>query len=424
MPTKSKTPLLMFNISEDGENIRIPFRFGCCLFGTLFNRDRPHMQIVKDMTPKFEVSLRENQIPILEEAYRNLQEFSTTTLGVPPGTGKTIMSIFLAYLTGFCTLILCNRETIMKQWIETINKCIPAYAPLVWMVGVNKPPENGIPPFIICMDKRYHKIPESYINAVGTLVVDEAHMFCTDSQVPCLLLSQPRYIILCSATLQRDDGMHKMVQSMVGEHGIFTVSKVPYTIVKVRTRVQVQTESGKFGINYGKMCNSLAADEYRNNIIVDIVKTNPHRKFIILTNLANHVELLNLLLGQAGIESSTMYRNQRNYSDRNVLIGTMPKLGTGFDEANACEDFQGMKSDVLILAASVKKWQQYEQFRGRVMRASNPIVIWLYDDMRTTQAHFRGLKGWFEETKGQIETVNWMPGGVCLPENPDNQRTK
>lgn len=334
-------------------------------------------------------------------------------------THNTMLSIFLAYLAGYCTLILCNRDTIMRQWLATIYKCIPAYTSYVWMVGESAPPNDGsIPAFIICMDERFSKIPEYIRNAVGTLVVDEAHMFCTPSQVPCLLDTQPRYVILCSATLERDDGMQQMVQAVAGPHGVFKVSEVPYFILKIKTHIQVDTTRNRFGVNYDSLCKGLAASDTRNNIVIDIVKSNPHRKFILLSKLADHVELLQLLMEKAGVRASTLYRSQKKYSDALALIGTMPKMGTGFDEENACEDFQGKKSDVLILLHSVKKWQQYEQFRGRVMRANNPIVIWMYDAMETTRRHFRELQDWFTQTNGNVVDVDYSPGTIILPENP------
>jgi len=321
-------------------------------------------------------------------------------------------------------MVYCTRDTIARQWYKTFSKCMPSYEQYIWIVGECPPPEDGsIPAFIICMDERVDKIPDHILKSIGMLIIDEAHMFCTPSRVKCLLKCQPLYVILESATLERDDGMHAMVQSMAGFHGVFMISKDPYLFYSIETNAQVQLVKNKFGNDFGKLCESLSMSEQRNNKIVSIVAQNPHRKFIILSKLADHVELLEKFFQINGIKAGTLYRSKSTYSDSPVLIGTMPKMGTGFDEANACEDFQGKTSDVLILAHSVKKWQQYEQFRGRVMRCKAPIVIWLNDPNSTTRKHLEELRPWILKTNGTIIPIHHN-GIIQLPSMDDDCLSK
>ena len=331
-------------------------------------------------------------------------------------THNTICGALLSYLGGYVTLVYCNRDTIMRQWYKTFAKCFPGYESWIWMVGVtDPPPAPAVPPFIICMDERSDRIPEHIRNAVGMLIIDEAHMFCTPTQVSCLLKVQPRFVVIETATLERDDGMHTMMQAIGGFHGVFRISSSPYTFVRMTTHVSVELVKNRFGTNYDMLCKSLAAHEYRNMIIVDIIRSNPLHKFIVLTRLKEHVELLERVCAANGITAAMLYGTKSRYEDSPVLIGTMPKMGTGFDEENACDNFQGRKSNVLILAHSVKKWQQYEQFRGRVMRCKAPIVIWLQDENSTTKKHFDGLKAWITETNGTIINSRYIPGSLALP---------
>lgn len=332
-------------------------------------------------------------------------------------THNTIMGALLAHRFGFITMVYCNRQQIAKQWFKTFAKCHVGYESWIWYVGETPPPKEGsIPPFIICMDKRYKSVPEYIIKSVGTLIIDEAHLFCTPSQVEYLLKCSPRYIIAETATLVRDDGMHSMIQSIVGTHGIFMVSEEPYDFYSIKTGIEVDLVKNSFGTNYDLLCKSLAANEERNNMIVNIVKNNLHRKFIILTRLTDHVEILERIFIATGISAGTLYGSKNTYSDSPVLIGTMPKMGTGFDEENACDNFRGKKSSVLILAMSVKKWQQYEQFRGRAMRSKYPIVIWLNDSNNTTKRHLGELKEWIVKTKGNIISQKYIADQFILPE--------
>jgi hypothetical protein len=362
------------------------------------------------------------------------QPFSITRCGVGPyngftlnGNGRfllsdytvshnTIMGTMLSYLTEYVTLVLCHRETIMKQWNKTFSKCFPGYESWVWMVGVNKaPPEgSGVPAFIICMDERISQIPKHILSAVGTLIIDEAHLFCTPTRVKCLLSCNPRYVIAETATLPRDDKMHSMIQSIVGVHGVFMKSETPYDFLVVNTSVKVPLEKTRFGTNYGAMCKSLSLHEFRNSIVLDIVITNSHKKYIILVKLSNHVKILHEMFKAYGISTGTLFGKKSVYNDSTVLIGTMSKMGVGFDEENACEDFGGKKSDVVILMNSVTMWQAFEQFRGRVMRADNSTVVWLNDDNSTTKRHLSNIKDWVIKTKGNIIKTKYIKGGIII----------
>lgn len=330
-------------------------------------------------------------------------------------THNTIMGAWLAYMLGYLTLVYMTREKIRDAWLVTFLKCNKGFEGRIWVVGEKEPALTGVPAIIICMDKRTDMIPDNLMNLVGTLIIDEAHMFCTPTQVKALLRPQARYIIAETATLERDDDMHLMIQSMVGVHGIFMVSTEPYLVLQLETEILVPEEKNSFGLNYDLLLKALCANSERNQMAINIVKTNPSHKFIILTRLADHVKLLELLFKISGVRVGTLYRNQRDYSDSQVLIGTMPKIGVGFDEENACKDFAGTKSDVLILMCSVKKWQQYEQYRGRVMRSDSPTVIWFNDKNKTVRKHLKGLEEWIKKTNGTLCPFKYVENTVILP---------
>lgn len=339
-------------------------------------------------------------------------------------THNTIMGAALSYLAEYNTLVLCNRASIAEQWRKTFLKCYPGHDSWIWVVGKDPMPTTYIPPFIICMDQRYTKIPKQYAKAVGTLIIDEAHLFCTPTRVKCLLYVQPRVVIVETATLKRNDGMHVMIQSMVGTHGVFTVSNAPYVVKRVLTQIPIEITKNKFGNDYTAMCKEISINTERNELICDIVATNLHRKYIILTRRADHVVTLQNMFESMGIPSGTLYGSKNKYKDSTVLIGTMPKIGTGFDEENACADFKGNKSNVLILANSVKQYQSFEQYRGRVMRCKSPIVIWIQDPISTINNHFLGLRSWIDETNGTIEKLRYKKGEFRLPledMNPEKQ---
>lgn len=398
--------------------IRIPFRFGCSLFKTMVNHDKSYPRVAEAPLdrPNFCAMLKDYQVEPALEAYQQLQIWGSTTLKLPPGFGKTMIGAWLWTFTATVVVVLVVQQPLLRQWKKTFLTAVPGLAQSIWVVGEDPPPSPGvIPAIIICMNQRTHQIPADVKHAVGCLIIDEAHCFCTPDRVEALLAFTPKYVIAETATLERDDGMEKMIHSICGEHSVSRVATKPYTVIRLDTSITVEENRNKYGVNFNDLCNKLCALPERNMIILDIIKSNPHRKFMILTRLADHVALLQMLITSNGISCATLYRNQKTYSDSSVLIGTIPKIGTGFDEANACEDFGGVQSDTLILAGSIKKNTVFEQVRGRVMRSSNPVVIYLVDRNQVCKRHFRDTTGWIEYTQGVVSRLRYYPGMIHLP---------
>lgn len=422
--SKPKSPVTMFIVNTEDETIALPYRFACLLFGKKMNMDLDHKKL-ENMN--FLMNLREEQVPVAEEALQQLDDKNTTTLGVRPGFGKTLLGALIIYLKALAGIIFITREMIGDGWLVTFKICLPMLK--IWYVGKKTElfKENEIPlempDVIICMNERYKKIPKNFLKKIGICIVDEAHMFCTRENVECLLCTQPQYVVLESGTLERsDDKMERMVQKIAGEHGIFIIPDIPFVCYKVNTNVLGDEQKGSQGLDAQKLYKSLAENETRNSIIMNIVKNNPHRKFMLLTRTKGHVEELARLCFEYEIDHDTMYGNKRSYNDSKCLIGTIPKMGTGMDEARACKDFGGHESDTLIFCLSVKKYSTFVQVLGRVMRCirrgATPACIWLQDKNAMVKGHFKGLKDDIEKINGTIISMDYECDGVILyPEN-------
>lgn len=407
--------------------IRVPYRYA----QERFKRNNDHLDHreipgIPDLV-KYKATLRDtptqgndkSQVEIAIDCLKQLDSTGGTIIGLPPGSGKTYIGSWLAYHLGLMTIALAPRSTLIASWYTTFSTAMPDAK--IWVVGENDSDFNynprdldsqydmGIPDIIICLDPRVEKIPEFIREMIGTMIIDEAHMLATPSRVKALLSIFPRYVILETATLIRDDGLHEICHLIAGSDGIFEVAKVPYTVYDVQLPfIQVKEIQGAMGVSYPALCSALAEHELYNAVIVGIIKNNLDRKFIVLTRLIEHGKLLKKLLIEEGIECDTFMGNQKSYKDSHVLIGTFSKIGVGFDEATACKDFKGRKSDSIIMAHSVKKPSNFEQFRGRVMRVADPIVYWLTPNHRMIKSHLRDLRAHIASTSGVIEVVDGM----------------
>ena len=189
-PDENK-PIIFYRNEQD--KIYLPYLFASSLFQIIPNIDHQFMSTNLIFTG----SLRPTQIEVELEAWTQLQHFGTTTLGLYPGFGKTILGAKLASRTQLLTVILVHREILTTQWKKTFDDFTNA-KDHIWIVGEKNPPLTCT--IIICMDTRCDQIPIEIRDKIGLLIIDEAHAFCTPNHVKCLLTFQPKYIVIESAT--------------------------------------------------------------------------------------------------------------------------------------------------------------------------------------------------------------------------------
>jgi hypothetical protein len=159
-------------------------------------------------------------------------------------------------------------------------------------------------------------------------------------------------------------------------------------------------------LDWNSVMESLCTNEHRNKLIIDLVKANQNNKILLLTRRVEHAKRMVSMLTEEGIKSTIMAGSVKNALESRVIVGTVPKIGTGWDESNYFKEYSGEKVNLLILTLSIKELQTFEQVRGRVMRSDTPSVIYFVDNHPTIKKHFNGLKGWINETGGQIEEVH------------------
>lgn len=389
-------PVLFYNV--DGDIVHLPYLFAAALFNTTPNIDTPFPVTQLEFTG----TLRENQISVELEAWEQLQRLGTSTLGLYPGFGKTILGARLASRAKLMTVVLVHREILTTQWKKSFEDFTNGK---IWVVGEKYPPE--ICDVIICMNTRWHLIPQEMRDAVGFLIIDEAHAFCTPTNVGCLLSFHPKYILVESASLLRDDGMHSMIYAMCGDHGVFRESNNPFNVMKILTNTKPLRKKNRMGgVDWASLVQDTLMDQRRNQIILGLVTANINRKILILTSLREHAILIYNNLEQMGIPSDYLCGTKRGYVDSTVLVGTVSKIGTGFDPATSCPTYAGKPFDLLILACSMKKYSMLVQNIGRVFRAEFPTVMHLVDNDDIYKNHWYKARKWYMRHGGLISEHN------------------
>jgi len=403
---KGKT-VMMYCYDTTTDIIKLPYKFSEKLLGKNLNI---HKSLYNNVF-NFNASLFDNQIDLYNDAWNYLIKNNTLNFCPFTGSGKTAMAIKMtADLSKFqnvgVNLVIMTITSLLPQWADSIKQFTDAI-PYIVDSAKFQPPTNCN--YLITTPGMIVHIPQIWRYQIGVLIIDEAHTMCSLSRVNALLYTQPKYVIACTATFERDDEMHAIIESITGTDKTELLSKNPFKVFKINTGCDMPIPENKFGENdWTQLVNMLANDEYRNNLILEFVKINHDKhKMIIFTLRQEHAKFLNSKTLEMGIKSDFMVGNKKNYNDSNVLYGSIQKLGTGFDEKMKCLDFNGIRIDYLLLCFSIKSLPTLKQVSGRVTsRAKYPNIGYLVDDNHISEGHFKKGAKWFTSANGTIEEIN------------------
>lgn len=354
----------------------------------------------------FHGEFRDYQEEVIEELLEFLDEFRSVTLGLPPGWGKTMAAIYLAWRLGLRVLIVVPLITVLSGWGETCSKFMKGFK--VWISGVGKCPDDV--DIILSMDGQVSKIPQEIKSTIGTVIFDEMHMLCSETRIPMFLSLFPKYVICISATLEKANGFHQMSYNMAGDHGVFKVSKDPYNVYVIETNIKGEEERRDGNIVRSALCRSLMKNEFRQDILLNILMLNSQEhKIISLRSVKEQIPEFCEKVENCGISCTSLYGTIKKCKNAQVTIGTSQKMGTGYDEATSCIDFwkNPIKSDVMIFETPTDNKYIFEQNRGRVMRSPNPAIILIIDANKNCKNKIAGLRPWIKETNGTIHYVKY-----------------
>ena len=310
--------------------------------------------------------------------------------------------------------ILVHRETIADAWEATFHEWTNIPREKIIMVSdkMNKIPKKGpinerVAPIekgriFICMYKRVMKIPEKIRKKIGFLIIDEAHTFCTADKVESLLSVRPNKILIETATPERPNGMEVCMHTIGGTHCIEVTNEKPFKFYFIQTRIDFELDKNKV---WTDLLQQQMESEERNDIIFRILKRHSHIKQMIIASRKNHCKMIKEEIEKEGHECAELYGTIKKCDNKQFLVGTSSKMGTGFDEKNACKNFKGSASQLVWLLHSFAEKEPWIQTVGRGMRHSKPKFIMLVDNTSITKRHIRECKKWVKKYNGEVVDV-------------------
>jgi superfamily II DNA or RNA helicase len=382
-------PIKLFRVED--EYLYIPFRY----YFDNFNKFPNVNNEIYETDIKFKGLLLERQVSVSNEALDMLEKNHSIILHLRPGFGKTALGIYLGCHLKRILLVLFDRVPLGVQWKRSFEKFSDAS---VWLIDDKEVPKEFN--VILCSSRKFKKIPLEYREMIGCVIFDECHKFCTQGNKELLLTFTPQYVIALSATVERNNGMEKVMYAICGPERIIRRNEVKHTIYRVDTEFSptINPENPWSGI-----IKQQVESQERNNVVYSLVDKLLNDKICILTSEVLHSEIIFNELKEKGHDVSIMSGKRKTYSDSRILVGTVSKIGTGFDEETCCPDFKGVRIKILILVSSNKSEGIIEQILGRSFRAEDPSIYSLVDDNRICKNHWRELTKWSKSNCGTIK---------------------
>lgn len=336
---------------------------------------------------------------------------SGAILEVPCGRGKTVMALKIISILGKKTLILVHKEFLMNQWIERIEEFLPNSR-----VGKIQGPVFDIEnkDIVIGMiQTMYNKeFPADTFSSFGLTIIDEVHRIGSEEFSKTLFKIITPYMLGISATVERKDGLTKILYMFIGDK-IYTETRKDEDLVQVRG-IKYVTQDPIFNEmeydyrgnpKYSTMITKLSTygprSDFIVNVISDLLQEDSEKQIMVLTHNRALLQYLYSAIEHRKIDTVGYYVGGMK---RAALTATESKKIVLATYAMAAEALDIKTLSTLIMASPRT---DIEQSVGRILRArhANPVVIDIIDAHDVFQNQWRGRKRFYRKCNYMIQTI-------------------
>ena len=232
-----------------------------------------------------------------------------------PGWGKTNAALWILAHLGTPSIVFVHTEDIFQQWLQRIEDLVPE-ARVGQLQGSNWTHGDidvAMVQTVVRDITRWRKI---WAEKYGAIVIDECHHAPAASWEMILNNSPSRYRIGFSATATRADGLHPLMQKLIGPtiYKEKFESKVPVTVEPHQSDFYFAYR-GPF--DWANLQNALVKDDKRNRLIAELAlrEIKAGHSVLVLSRRIEHLERVMYLMDTLG----------DNTGNVQILTGSVPK---------------------------------------------------------------------------------------------------
>ena len=312
-------------------------------------------------------------------------------------THNTVIALNIASLFQVKTLIVVHKGFLLNQWKERIEQFTDSP---IGIIQQNKIDIDG-KHFVIGMLQSIakDKYDSNIFADFGLVIFDEAHHAPSKYFSRALPLINCKKTLALSATPKRSDKLEKVLHWYLGpiiyqynlEENKTVLTRIyKYNLIHQKFVEKKQRFTGE--VNRPGTITNLITIGRRNRFIIDLVEellTEEGRKFIILSERVEHLELLKKRLDDRNLCTSGFYIGGMKQKKLDESAQCQIIFGT-FQMASEALDIKGLNT--LIMATPRR---EIEQTIGRITRDPNskirPVVIDVLDNLESfiRQGYYR-----------------------------------
>lgn len=265
------------------------------------------------------------EITLYEDQEEVINNFKTKPYGIlvsNPGTGKTVMCLYLIKYLKLKTLILVNSAYLLRQWEEAFIEFYN-YQP-----GVLGDKSKSIKDITVATFQTFNKIKEDYPNTWSFIVVDECHHTPANTFSGVLRSLEAPFKFGVTGTLERKDGLENLTKYYLGNRVI--INEVDNTLTPEIIIVKTDIHLG--GDSYVECLTDLAENSLLHDKVYEMTqKAKDRHQLIICFRVLTVERLLEILPEAISITGSSTKEERENLNERvlenKIIISTTLQEG-------------------------------------------------------------------------------------------------
>jgi superfamily II DNA or RNA helicase len=375
------TPRVIACAEEFPEHIALPRGCLADLEGLL--RECSVVLIVDDQRiagDPLEVCFNGQLTTVQQDAAMALLAHDIGVFVAPPGVGKTVVGTYLVAQRARSTLILVHRQPLLDQWVAQLSLFLGIDGKAIGQIGGGKRKPNGHLDVAMLQSLVGGDAVNDIVATYGQVIVDECHHVPAVSFERVLSNVKAKYVTGLTATLQRRDGHHPIIEMQLGPV-LFTVdsknqtARRPFAHRLIVRETQFRVAGNGRQTPIQDLYRALVADASRNQLIINDVLNalEEGRSPLLLTERKDHLEYLEAQLRPAArnlvvLRGGMGAKQRREVAERiaaippdeeRLVLATGRYIGEGFDDA---------RLDTLFLTLPVSWKGTLVQYAGRLHR--------------------------------------------------------
>jgi len=327
-------------------------------------------------------------------------------------THNTVMALKIISVLKKKTLIIVHKEFLMNQWIERAAEFVPG-AKIGKIQGATFDVE-GKDIVIGMLQTLYDRaFPEDAFECFGLTIIDEVHRIGSEQFSKTLLRVITPYMLGISATVDRKDGLTRVLHMFIGDK-IYSEERKDDDPVCVRAIEYISADpefneveydfrgNTKFSTMITKLCAFGPRSDFIVRILGDLIKENAEAQIMVL---CHNKSLLKYLFEAI---------NHRAFATTGYYIGGMKQTALQETEEKqivlATYAMAAEALDIKTLSTLVMVTPKTDiiQSVGRILRVKHesPIVVDVVDKHESFQNQWRQRRAFYKKCNYRIVSTD------------------